>query len=146
MTPFRMPQSFHISRATSRRRLSSFAPYCPCMRTLNISTVNEVSARLECDRLATHRDSLAQRLQPQPWPPQQQFAAARGRETGILSALRHRKQRREASSRQQCRREDWPSLKLVSQRRWNTEVTVPLYKAKKPSFRRVWTRMSIGPF
>ena len=38
MTPFRNPHCDHISLATWRSRLSVAEPYCPCIRTLNIST------------------------------------------------------------------------------------------------------------
>src|SRR6266576_3640187 len=38
MMPLRNPHSAHISLATTRNRLSDGVPYCPCIRTLNIST------------------------------------------------------------------------------------------------------------
>lgn len=41
MMPRLKPQSFNISDTTARSRLSEAAPYWPCIRTLNISTVGQ---------------------------------------------------------------------------------------------------------
>lgn len=45
MMPRLKPQPLHISDATVRSRLSETAPYWPCIRTLNISTIKQGRTR-----------------------------------------------------------------------------------------------------
>lgn len=148
MIPFRNPQSLHISRTTAESRLSVAAPYCPCIRTLNISTAMHTiicysfawgmvcAPGLARTALATPAMAPARAIS---------FRDSVGYGEMIRFEMPYDANKREFTPAIPRRGLAIPIRGIKSFYIYQHAAKLPLYSAKNPSFLIVCFRMSIGP-